>query len=149
MYLQKVISRKNCVKNYFFAGILKVNDENSRIRIRIRIHKLEVWIRGSGSGSTPKLHGSGTLITRYLLTHILCCCMITRYMFISMLCCSMITRYLLTHMLCCSMITRYLFTNMLCCSMIKTEMDPWQHLETDLVVLLHDHQISVDSYVVL
>ncbi len=34
MYLQKVISRKNCVKNYFFAGILKVNDENSRIRIK-------------------------------------------------------------------------------------------------------------------
>jgi hypothetical protein len=34
MYLQKVISRKNCVKNYFFAGILKVNDENSRIRIQ-------------------------------------------------------------------------------------------------------------------
>jgi hypothetical protein len=28
-----VISRKNCVKNEFFAGILKVNDENSRIRI--------------------------------------------------------------------------------------------------------------------
>jgi hypothetical protein len=28
-------NQKNCVKNYFFAGILKVNDENSRIRIRI------------------------------------------------------------------------------------------------------------------
>jgi hypothetical protein len=34
MYLQKVISRKNCVKNLFFAGILKVNDVNSRIRIQ-------------------------------------------------------------------------------------------------------------------
>jgi hypothetical protein len=34
MYLQKVISRKNCVKNWFFAGILKVNEENSRIRIQ-------------------------------------------------------------------------------------------------------------------
>ena len=34
MYLQKVKSRKNCVKNLFFAGILKVNDENSRIRIQ-------------------------------------------------------------------------------------------------------------------
>jgi hypothetical protein len=34
MYLQNVISRKNCVKNSFFAGILKVNDENSRIRIQ-------------------------------------------------------------------------------------------------------------------
>jgi hypothetical protein len=32
MYLQKVTSRKNCVKNLFFAGILKVSDENSRIR---------------------------------------------------------------------------------------------------------------------
>jgi hypothetical protein len=44
MYLQKVISKK-----YFFVDILKVTDENSRIRIRIRIHKSEVWIRGSGS----------------------------------------------------------------------------------------------------
>jgi hypothetical protein len=26
-------SRNNCVKNLFFAGILKVNDENSKIRI--------------------------------------------------------------------------------------------------------------------
>ncbi len=69
MYLQKVISRKNCVKNYFFfAGILKVNDENSRIRIqdpepnpdpfvrsmdpririRIRIHPKMSWIRNTG-----------------------------------------------------------------------------------------------------
>jgi hypothetical protein len=31
--LQKVISRKNSVKKLFFAGILKVNDENNRIRI--------------------------------------------------------------------------------------------------------------------
>jgi hypothetical protein len=29
----KSISRKNCVKKLVFAGILKVNDENSRIRI--------------------------------------------------------------------------------------------------------------------
>ncbi len=41
---------------------LKVNEENSRIRIRIRIHKSEAWIRGPGSGSTPKFHGSGTLM---------------------------------------------------------------------------------------
>jgi hypothetical protein len=34
MYLQKVTSRKNCVKKLVFAGILKVNDENSRIRIQ-------------------------------------------------------------------------------------------------------------------
>jgi hypothetical protein len=40
MYLQKVISRKNCVKNYFFAGILKVNDEIA------------------GSGSISKKYGS-------------------------------------------------------------------------------------------
>ncbi len=31
MYLQKVTSRKNCVKKLVFAGILNVNDENSRI----------------------------------------------------------------------------------------------------------------------
>jgi hypothetical protein len=35
MYLQKVTSRKIMLKNYFFAGILMVNDENSRIGIRI------------------------------------------------------------------------------------------------------------------
>ncbi len=57
MYLQKVLSRKNCVKKIVFAGILKVNDENSRIRI----HSSEAWICGSGSGSTPKCHGSATL----------------------------------------------------------------------------------------
>jgi F-box/leucine-rich repeat protein 10/11 len=42
---------------------LKVNDENGRIRIRIRIHWSEVWIRGSGS--TPKCHGSGTLLKAF------------------------------------------------------------------------------------
>jgi hypothetical protein len=61
MYIKKVISRKNCVKNQFFAGILKVNDENSRIRIqdpdpdplvrrmdpRIRIHPKMTWIRNT------------------------------------------------------------------------------------------------------
>jgi hypothetical protein len=61
MYLQKVISRKNGVKNYFFAGMLKVNDENIRIRIqdpdpypsvksmdpRIRIHPKMSWIRNT------------------------------------------------------------------------------------------------------
>ncbi len=39
MYLQKVTSRKSCVKNYFFADILKVNP-------------------GSGSGSISQRHGS-------------------------------------------------------------------------------------------
>ncbi len=33
----------------------------STSQIRIRIHWSEAWIRGSGSGSTPKCHGSGTL----------------------------------------------------------------------------------------
>jgi hypothetical protein len=47
---------------YFFVGILKVNEENSIIRIRIRIHWSEAWIRGSRSGSTPKYHGSATLL---------------------------------------------------------------------------------------
>jgi hypothetical protein len=61
MYLQKVTSRKNCVKKFVFAGILKVNDENSRIRIqdplvrgmdpriRIRIHSKMLWIRNTAS----------------------------------------------------------------------------------------------------
>jgi hypothetical protein len=37
---------KNLLKNSFFVGVLKVNDENSSIRIRIRIHQSEAWIRG-------------------------------------------------------------------------------------------------------
>jgi hypothetical protein len=57
----KVISKK-LVKKIVFVGVLKVNDENSRIRFRI--HKSEAWIRGSRSGSTPKCHGSATLIKR-------------------------------------------------------------------------------------
>jgi hypothetical protein len=73
MYLQKVIRRKNCVKNKFFAGILKVNDENSRIRIqdldpdpdplvrimdtriRIRIHPKMSWIRNTAQNIVSKL----------------------------------------------------------------------------------------------
>jgi hypothetical protein len=59
--------QKNFFLNWFFVDILEVKDENSRIRIRIRIliriHLSEAWIRGSrsGSGSTPKCHGSATL----------------------------------------------------------------------------------------
>ncbi len=34
IYLQKVISRKNFAKFFFLAGILKFNDENSRIWIQ-------------------------------------------------------------------------------------------------------------------
>jgi hypothetical protein len=48
-------------KNLFFVGILKVNDEKRRIRI----NKSEAWIPGSGSGSTPKCHGSATLVFMY------------------------------------------------------------------------------------
>jgi hypothetical protein len=59
MDLQKVTNSKNCVKKLVFAGILKVNDENSRIRIqdpdplvrgldpRIRIHIKMSWIRNT------------------------------------------------------------------------------------------------------
>jgi hypothetical protein len=43
-----------------FVGVLKVSDENRRIRIWI--HQLQTWIRGAGSGSTPNCHGSGTLV---------------------------------------------------------------------------------------
>ncbi len=34
-YLQKVVSKKTERKKKFSVGVLKVNDENSRIRIRI------------------------------------------------------------------------------------------------------------------
>jgi hypothetical protein len=58
-YLQKVI-----IKKIFLADILKVTDENSRIRIRIRmqirINKPEVWI--CGSESVQKFHGSATRV---------------------------------------------------------------------------------------
>jgi hypothetical protein len=48
MYIQKVISRKVCVKNSFFGGILKVNDDS-----RIRIQDPD-----PGSGSISQGHGS-------------------------------------------------------------------------------------------
>jgi hypothetical protein len=47
MYLQKVISRKTFLKNKFFVGVWKANDENSRIWIRIRIHTKMSWIRNT------------------------------------------------------------------------------------------------------
>jgi hypothetical protein len=46
-YLQKVISKKK-KKKKLFVDVLKVTDENSRIRIRIRIHWSELWVHGSG-----------------------------------------------------------------------------------------------------
>ncbi len=60
MHLQKVISKKTW-KKLIFVDVLKVTDENSRIRIRIRIHQSEVC--GSGSGPIQKFHGSATLNT--------------------------------------------------------------------------------------
>jgi hypothetical protein len=51
MYLRKVISRKTW-KKLFFVGVLKVKDENSRIRMSQR----------HGSGSVPKCPGSATLL---------------------------------------------------------------------------------------
>jgi hypothetical protein len=60
-----VPSRRNKQNNFFFklvfVGVLKVNDENSRVRSRI--HESEAWIRGSGS--TTKCHGSGTLFLSF------------------------------------------------------------------------------------
>jgi hypothetical protein len=66
MYLQKVISRKNCVKNKFFAGILKVSDENSRIWIQNPDPNPDPLVRGKDPririrGSTQKFHGFATL----------------------------------------------------------------------------------------
>ena len=65
MWLQKVISRKNCVQKLVFCWHLEGNDENSRIRIqdpdpdplvrgmdprvRIRIHTKMSWIRNTAS----------------------------------------------------------------------------------------------------
>jgi hypothetical protein len=47
VYLQKVISRKTFFKDLFFIGVLKVSDENRRIRIRIRIHTKMSRIRNT------------------------------------------------------------------------------------------------------
>ncbi len=54
MYPQKgiIIKLKLREKKLFFVGILKVTDENSRIRIRIWTQiQSKLWIRGSGSAS--------------------------------------------------------------------------------------------------
>jgi hypothetical protein len=53
MYLQKVISIKNC----FFVGVVKVKDGNNRIRSQIRIQWSEAWIR-----IRTKCHGFTTLV---------------------------------------------------------------------------------------
>ncbi len=45
-----VPSKSNKLENFnkkkFFVGLLKVNDENWRIRIRIQIHYSDAWISG-------------------------------------------------------------------------------------------------------
>jgi hypothetical protein len=51
-----VHSKSNKQKKIVFVGILKANEENSWIRI----HESEAWI----PGSTPKCHGSATLVSR-------------------------------------------------------------------------------------
>jgi hypothetical protein len=43
----KVISRQTFQKIKFFVGVVKVNDDKSRIRI----HESEAWIYGSESGT--------------------------------------------------------------------------------------------------
>jgi hypothetical protein len=63
MYLQTVICGKTLKKNLFCVGVLKVNDENSRIRIRIHI-KMS-WIRYTASNihsySPPTSVGSAII----------------------------------------------------------------------------------------
>ncbi len=54
--------QENFFINLFVVGVLKVNDENSRIPIRI--HLSEAWIRGSGS--VLKCHGSATATLVYM-----------------------------------------------------------------------------------
>ncbi len=54
----KCTFKKQEAKKWFFGGVFKVNDKNSRILSR-RIHWSEARIRLSGS--VPKCHGSATL----------------------------------------------------------------------------------------
>ncbi len=71
----KVPSKSNMQETFFlilfFVAILKVSDENRRIRThqseaRIRIRTKMSWIRNTGqrcgSGSAPECHGSSTLV---------------------------------------------------------------------------------------
>jgi hypothetical protein len=56
MYLQKVISRKTFLQKFFFFGILKVNDENSRTRIRT--HTKMSWI----CNTARNIHTDGSMV---------------------------------------------------------------------------------------
>jgi hypothetical protein len=60
-------SKSNRLKKLLKIIFLLASGRSTKIaasgsKIRIRIHQLEACIRGSGSGSTPKCHGSGTLL---------------------------------------------------------------------------------------
>jgi hypothetical protein len=59
-----LVCELNCVKKLIFywhlEGVTIITGSGSRIRIRIRIRRSVAWIRGSES--TPKCHGSGTLL---------------------------------------------------------------------------------------
>ncbi len=64
MYFQKVSRRKKIKISFLLASwrsMTKIAVSGSRIRI----HWSEAWIRGSGSGSTPKCHRSATLLLRF------------------------------------------------------------------------------------
>jgi hypothetical protein len=68
MYLQKVITNKQ--KKIVLKISFLLASWRSMTKIAgswIRIHYSEAWIRGYGSGSTPKCHGSGTLRWRPVL----------------------------------------------------------------------------------
>ncbi len=70
MQLQKIISKKVKENNLFVVAILKVIDENSRIRGRIRIRIRQSEVRIHISGSVPKCHGSATLINTSCFTQL-------------------------------------------------------------------------------
>ncbi len=55
------------LKNYFFAGILKVNDENSRIRIHTKMS----WIRNTGFDITS-LDGEEGLLAEAVADVLVC-----------------------------------------------------------------------------
>ncbi len=63
-----VPSKSNKHKNVFLQLVFFLESWRSMTKIAgsrsaSRLHKSEAWIRGSGSGSTPKCHGSGTLVS--------------------------------------------------------------------------------------
>jgi hypothetical protein len=56
-FFQKGISIKKC----FFVGVLKVTDENSRIRNRSFLSQVRIRVSGFACRSVPKYHGSRAL----------------------------------------------------------------------------------------